>query len=122
MPSGAGFARAAEAIAIDTAIAAELLEILNRSNVETRAQRRRDAERFRRELAALELKEDQLTELLLAGTLDEPAFKKQLQRIREERSDLCSEVGASQRAPPRRAHGDRTIHFRTRETSPIAVG
>lgn len=48
----AGFASATEAIAIDTAIAEELLEILNRSNAEVRAQRKRDAERFRRELAA----------------------------------------------------------------------
>jgi site-specific DNA recombinase len=88
----AGFASAAEAIAIDTAIAEELLEILNRSNAEVRAQRKRDAERFRRELTALELKEDQLTELLLAGTLDEPAFKKQLQRVREQRTDLAQKL------------------------------
>lgn len=56
----AGFAGAAEAIAIDTAVAEELLEILNRSHLEARVQRRHDAERLRRELAAREPQEDQL--------------------------------------------------------------
>ena len=87
-----GFASVADAIAIDTVIAEELADTLNRSHAEVRAQRRRDSDRFRRELEALEPKEDQLTELLLAGTLDDAAYKKQLTRIREQRAVLARKL------------------------------
>lgn len=87
-----GFASAAEAIAIDTVIAKELVEILDSSLADVRAQRKRDSARFQRELEALEPKEDQLTELLLAGTLDDAAYKKQLARIREQRADLAQKL------------------------------
>lgn len=87
-----GFASAAEAIAIDTLIAEELLEILNRSHVEARAQRKRDAERFRRELAALEPQEDQLTDLLVAGSIDDVAYKRKRDRIREQRDELAQKL------------------------------
>jgi hypothetical protein len=81
------FDRVAEAIAFDTVIADEIAAQLNESHVAVRAQRTRDSDRFRRELTALEPKEDQLTELLIGGTLDEAAYKRQLQRIREQRAD-----------------------------------
>jgi hypothetical protein len=47
-------AGALEDIAIDIVIAEELLEILNRSHADVRAQRKRDAEPFRRDLRARE--------------------------------------------------------------------
>ena len=87
-----GFASAAEAIAIDTVIAKELVEILDSSHADVRAQRKRDSARFQRELEALESTEDQLIALLLAGTLDDAAYKKQIQRIREQRTDLAQKL------------------------------
>lgn len=90
-----GFASAAEAIAIDTAIAEELLDILNRSHVDMRKQRRREADRFRCELAALEPQEDKLTDLLIGGSLDDGAYKRKLQRIREQRADLAQKLEQS---------------------------
>lgn len=93
-----GFATAAEAIAIDTLIAKEPVEILDTSHADVREQRKRDSARFERELEALEPKEDQLTELLLAGTLDDAAYKKQLARIREQRAELAQKLArASER-------------------------
>jgi site-specific DNA recombinase len=90
-----GFASAAESIAIDTVIAEELLEILNRSHADVRAQRKRDSERFRRELAALEPLEDQLTDLLMAGSIDDTAYKRKRQRVREQRDELAQKLEQS---------------------------
>lgn len=87
-----GFASAAEAIAIDIFIADELKDILSRSHVEVRAQRKRDSDRFRRELAALEPLEDQLTDMLMADSIDDAAYKRKLARIREQRADLAQKL------------------------------
>ena len=88
----AGFASVPEAIAFDTVIADQVAAQLEESHAAVRAQRRRDSDRFRRELAALEPKEDQLMELLMAGTLDDAAYKRQLQRIREQRAELTRKL------------------------------
>jgi site-specific DNA recombinase len=87
-----GFASAAEAIAIDTVIAEELARILNETHADVRAQRKRDSDRFRRELAALEPQEDQLMDLLVGGSIDDAAYKRKLQRIREQRADLAQKL------------------------------
>jgi hypothetical protein len=61
-----------------------LTKLLNEPHVAVKAQRKRDADGFRRELHALELNENRLFDLLSTGTLDDAAFKKQLQRIRDQ--------------------------------------
>jgi site-specific DNA recombinase len=87
-----GFASAAEAIAIDTVIAEELARILNETHADVRAQRKRDSDRFRRELAGLEPQEDQLMDLLVGRSIDDAAYKRKLARIREQRADLAQKL------------------------------
>jgi hypothetical protein len=109
------------AISIDTVIAEELARILNETHADVRAHRNRDSDRFRRELAALEPQEDQLTDLLVAGSMDDAAYERSLRRIREQRSDLAQKLDEASELLDD-AYPRPSIHFRTRETSQIAVG
>jgi hypothetical protein len=57
----------------------------------------------------------------MAGSIDEAAYKRKRDHIREQRDELERKLEqANERLDD--AHGDRAIHFRTRETSQIAVG
>lgn len=82
-----GFASAAESIAIDVVIAEELTRILNESHAAVRSERRRETAKFQRELVDIDGNENQHFDLLSSGTLDDTSYKKQLQRIRDRRTE-----------------------------------
>ena len=79
-------------VSFDGAIADELTKLLNEAHVAVKAQRKRDVDGFRRALLELEPGENRLFDLLTAGTLDDAAFKKQLQRIRDQRTELTRKL------------------------------
>jgi len=143
-----GFASVAESIAIDVVIADELTRILNESHAATRAERRRESANFERELEDINTDENKLFDLLSSGAIDEASYKRQLLRIRDRRGEamhrlakakedwddaqldtLRSTLELAKSAKitwAARSVADQRrfleIHFRTRETSQIAVG
>ncbi|MFC1610110.1 recombinase family protein [Myxococcota bacterium] len=72
-------------IYIHEALAEKINDALNETHNQIKAARKQEAQRFVRALEQLEGKEDELYDDLKAGTLDDNAYRRQLQRVRDER-------------------------------------
>ena len=81
-----GFERALEAITITEAFAEEIAEALNETQRKARAATKRETDSYREALKALEQREDRIYDDFVKGLLDETGYKRQLEKIRAERS------------------------------------
>ncbi len=80
-----GFEPALDAIAIPDLWARQLAVALKKANDRTREAKRHQMEQFRAALKELEGAEDGLYDHLKANILDEPSYKRQIERVRSER-------------------------------------
>jgi hypothetical protein len=85
-----GFEAALDSIAIDTSLATRIARELNATHASLRRVRRDESRRFSAALDELQEREDRLFDLLGSGALDAEAYKRQLARLRDERS-ACTE-------------------------------
>ena len=87
-----GFSSAIASIAINTHLAEEIGAVLSESQNAVEATRKRDAARFQAELADLERREDQLYDDRVRGLLDDDGYRRQLARLRTQRTDAAKKV------------------------------
>ena len=88
-------AKVADVIRIDEVIAERVAKALNDSHADLRASRRRKATRFKDQLAELEGREDRLYDDLSGGVLDDVAYRRQLQRLRDQRARCTEQLEAA---------------------------
>ena len=88
---------AVDAIQITEDLASAVADALNETH--RKAQRAKDEEidRFRAELANLEATEDDLVDLKLTGNLDDETFRRQLDRVRQQRRSCTDQLQSAQR-------------------------
>jgi site-specific DNA recombinase len=88
-------AKVADVIRIDEVIAERVAKALNDSHADLRTTRRRKAAQFKQQLSDLEEREDRLYDDLSGGTLDEVAYRRQLQRLRDQRARCTEQLEAA---------------------------
>ena len=75
-----------------THLAEEIGAVLSESQNAVEATRKRDAARFQAELADLERREDRLYDGRVRGLLDDDGYRRQLARLRTQRTDAAKKV------------------------------
>jgi site-specific DNA recombinase len=83
-------ARVADIVRVDDVIAERIAVALNKSHSAVVADRRTKAAHYKKQLSDLEAREDRLYDDLSRGYLDDTAYRRQLQRLRDDRS-RCTE-------------------------------
>lgn len=90
------FTPAVESISISDKLADEIAEALNKVEKKAQAAHRRNINDLKVRLKEMENAEDGLYDDLKKGVLDEKGYKRQLQRVRDERQNLSDILGEAQ--------------------------
>ena len=77
---------AVDSISITEPFAQRIADFLNEAQIRAKAAHQADAQSYKKDLQRIEEKEDQLYQQLSAQVIDETTYKRQLDRLRQERS------------------------------------